>query len=200
MTVGCQRATIAVAREWLLLPARKLLLIAEACTGAVVSAGKGSHKRVSQYIYSRDHERDSAFLRFELSPIAPRRSRLRVPQEMGVGLAGAKSLQPHPSTFERSAAQGDIFSPAAADALRRRQSPAQHSRRAGSGHPVADVHSGLSRSCAGTSAIPRSRFHRPFHARSTDRRRLSPPPTTRQACFGGADISIPTHDRDFAAR
>src|SRR5271157_4075027 len=140
MTVGCQRATITVAREWLLLPARKLLLIAVACTGAVVSAGKGSHKRVSQYIYSRDHERDSAVLRFELSPIAPRRSRLRVPQEMGVGLAGAKGLQPHPSTFERSAAQGDIFSPAAADALRRRPSPAQHSRRAGSGHPVADAH------------------------------------------------------------
>ena len=43
-----------------------------------------------------------AFSQLELSPFAARRSHLRVPQEMGVGLAGAKGLQPHPSTLERS--------------------------------------------------------------------------------------------------
>lgn len=48
-------------------------------------------------------------MRFELSPFAPRRSHRRVPQEMGVGLARARGLQPHPSTFERSAAHGDNF-------------------------------------------------------------------------------------------
>jgi len=150
-----------------------------------------------------------AFLQLELSPFAPRRSRLRVPQEMGVGLAGAKGLQPHPSTFEISAAQGDIFSPAAADALRRRQSPAQHSRRAGSGHPVADAYSGLCESCAGISAIRRSRFHRPFHVRSMDGSEVSATvaagghphrPRRGNRVFGGADISIPTKDRDSAAR
>src|SRR5208283_728662 len=41
-----------------------------------------------------------AFLQLELSPFAPRRSRLRVPQEMGVGLAGAKGLQPHPGVMK----------------------------------------------------------------------------------------------------
>jgi hypothetical protein len=150
-----------------------------------------------------------ALLQLDLSPFAPGRSRLRVPQEMGVGLAGAKGLQPHPSTFERSTAKGDVSTRALAGSLGRRQSRARHSRRAGSGHPVVDAHSGLFGSCAGIRVIRGSRFHRLFHVRSTGgsevnatggRWRPSAPPTERQACLGGADISIATNDRASAAR
>jgi hypothetical protein len=40
-----------------------------------------------------------------------------------VGLAGVKGLQPHPSTFVRSAAQGGIFSPALRTPYARAEAP-----------------------------------------------------------------------------
>src|SRR5271157_3074835 len=112
-----------------------------------------------------------------------------------------------PIYFGEIPAKGAVFSPTATDS--RRQSAAQRSLRAGSGHPVAEAHSGLSGSCAGTSAVRRSTSHRPVHARSTagpelsaagDRWRPLSSPALRQAGLGAADVSIPAHDRASAAR
>jgi hypothetical protein len=51
-------------------------------------------------------------LRLGLSSIKLWRSHLRVPKEMGVGLASTKRLRPHPSILEKLATQADNSIPA----------------------------------------------------------------------------------------
>ena len=105
MTAGCQRATN---RGWPRSP-----WPANSCSCQRASSFSSRwlvlgrfqrgqpRSRWRERIFTRSWT-SLAFSQLELSPFAARRSHLRVPQEMGVGLAGAKGLQPHPSTLERS--------------------------------------------------------------------------------------------------